>query len=53
MGQPSRRKRDPKQAKESETAPLPLFESHRNTKLHNHNMYTEDLGQTHAGSLIP
>ena len=29
-----------------------LEESHKKTKLHNHNVYAEDLAQTHVGSVI-
>ena len=49
MRQPSRRKRVPRAGEESETQPL--FESHKNSKLYNHNMYAEDLAQTHTGSM--
>ena len=34
------------QAKESETLPLPLVGVPQDIKLHNHNMYAEDLAQT-------
>lgn len=52
-GQFSRRKRNPKSDKRSVTDPRAHCKnSHRNTKIHSHNIYSENLSQTHTGFLI-
>lgn len=43
----------PKKVKASEISlTLTVKESHRNTKIPNHNIYAEDICQIHVGSLI-
>lgn len=44
-------KSPPKQVKASETAPA-LRGVPQNPELHNHNLYAEGLGWTHAGALV-
>ena len=41
----------PKQAKVSETTPVPLSGVHPKTRSQQHNIYAEDLEQSHAGSV--
>lgn len=53
MGQPSRKKKVPKTGKSVTDSPAPTVRSSaKKTKLHNLNIYAEDLRQTHTGSLI-
>lgn len=48
--QPTRRERVLKVGKRVGDSPCShCSESHRNTELHNHSIYSEDLGQIHTG----
>jgi hypothetical protein len=47
----SRRKSVPQIGK-MQTTPVPTVRISKNTKFLSHNIYAEDIGQTHTGSLI-
>lgn len=50
MWQTSGKKRVPKADKSQSHSQLPLLEVPKNTYLHNHRVYPEDLAQIHTGS---
>ena len=50
--QPSRRKGVLRAEKESRTPPLPVLGAPHKHQANNHNIYAEDIVQTHAGSVI-